>query len=263
MAIENSKKLTVSILSSSSEVVLADVIEKAGVSSNAATVVRDVNGKVIKIEVNLPESAAAAAKAAIAANSGVASVSDTPVEPDEAICDGSQASLEYLIQRKKLYFYQGEENITYNEDGTFEANLGTYVELRSLVTLPPNPQTGYFEADIKFDAAVGTTGNFYVRYANDGQAVQVTVLQSTKQLMLYTPGAAATQYFSVATEIDADEFFKVRLEANADNTVSCYVNGTLKGTIVGTINQGNNLLIHAGSHGASKCLVDAFAFTHV
>ena len=52
------KKVSVDIYSPMSEAVKDQVLTDADVDSNAATVIRDSNGKVIKVIVNLPDSAA-------------------------------------------------------------------------------------------------------------------------------------------------------------------------------------------------------------
>lgn len=76
------KKLKVDIYSPTSEAVLAEVLEKTGAGTkenNAATIVRDSNGKVVRVEVNLPDTASANAVAALASCPGLATIVTDPI----------------------------------------------------------------------------------------------------------------------------------------------------------------------------------------
>lgn len=105
------KRIEAIIASGMSEIVkdkvLANIAAASPGSQNAAEVIRDSNGKVIKVLVNLPDSASATAKAAIEANSGVAAVTEADIPAGFDGWDASSQGKTDLLARPGFVFALG------------------------------------------------------------------------------------------------------------------------------------------------------------
>lgn len=83
------KQLAVSISSSVSEAVKDNALAAVKVSHGAADVIRDANGKVVMVRITLPDSAADAARTALAATPGVSNIGVTDIIPGTKGIDGT------------------------------------------------------------------------------------------------------------------------------------------------------------------------------
>jgi hypothetical protein len=112
------KELQVSLNSQISEVTTNKVLAAAGVKKNAATIVRDVNGKVISVMITLPESASEAARIAIAATPGVADIAISDLPVGTVGWDGTAAALENVIITENMILNNDSIIFTYNQNST-------------------------------------------------------------------------------------------------------------------------------------------------
>lgn len=112
------KKLEVSLNSAVSEVTLNKVLVAANIKKNAADVVRDINGKVIKVIIMLPASASASAKAAILATPGVADIQESDIITGMVGWDGTEIGLANLVITEGMRVNNSGVLLTYNADGT-------------------------------------------------------------------------------------------------------------------------------------------------
>lgn len=125
-----------------------------GISRQAADVMRDANGKVIAVSVNLPDTVSDKAIEAIRRNPGLASVHVNDITPGTTGFDGSQASLDAFIQAGGVKYIEGVTELD-NEDGTFslimpdDSNWNSWILSKFGDTLPyPNEVT--MELKFKF-----------------------------------------------------------------------------------------------------------------
>lgn len=113
------KKLEISIVGGQTETTKNQLIQNVGIPKGAATVVRDSNGKVIQVLIKLPESAAAAATAALLATPGVSDVVVADILPGQSGLDGTADGKALLIsQGYSQVDSNGTMTVVYSSDNT-------------------------------------------------------------------------------------------------------------------------------------------------
>lgn len=125
-----------------------EILDKANIHRNSATVIRDANGKVVQIEVNLPDTASQTAFDKISANPGVATAISEDLIPGTDGFAGDQASYDTLIA--KVTTTVNDEYQTVIEDN-----------LDGTMTFSPHANYQFMEYALM--------SNNYLRYPNESK----------------------------------------------------------------------------------------------
>ena len=221
--------------------------ESAQVPTTAAEVIRNTSGKVISVNVHLPESASDTAVAKIAANGGMATMEGDPSAPALWQWDGDQASLDALTA---VYFTQstyGGSVLTDNEDGTSTLSGSGIYYLKSANTFLQSPNEGYSELKAKFTSDTNPT-NAILYARNNGLSAKLTISGSGFNSSINLNGTI-TPLANLVPDITAFHTYRMTL---GRNSVTIAVDGedvdTVRGQSVNTTNL-DNLIIQTYSPG--------------
>lgn len=159
------KHLNAYVSSPTSEITLQEikkVIADAGhdAAAQAAEVVRDANGKVIQVSVNLPDTVSQSALDAISNNAGVASavIEDIPLGYEGF--DGTLVNKTLLESQGVLFIKENGATETFNADGTMTITLppGAKYAIRTSAMLPV---VNEYDLELKISLQDITTNNFW------------------------------------------------------------------------------------------------------
>lgn len=246
------KQLSITIASVTSETLMSNILEAQNVPKSAAEVIRDANGRVVMVNIKLPSTAAAAAKAALLATPGVAGVQVSDLLPGTTgiDCTSLQQTLDAGFDYRPYpdtgwtpTFTDGKMGIECPAGMTYVAYQGTNAQANLSFTVGTK-----LEVRVKLGSLLQSAGGIEVTAADGKQQYTLDVFPDQLALYMYpfpgpTPPPIETWRLLVpigtgAGQVDVTQFHTYTVEAGASVANSgdavgarLFVDGVLKGTL--------------------------------
>lgn len=236
------KHLTVYISGTTTEATKDAVLSQLGLSHRAATVVRDVNGKVVQVVIKLPPTAAAAAINALSNTPGVSNITSADIIPGTAGFDGSADGLASIITAGWTKTLVQNADEVFNTDGTLTVtptNLsahGYWFMMSPQNILPTSPNSFDAEMKVRLDTpktqAVANT-DFYrggISFDNGTWAGALQVLEESgdKKGLVLRDAISLSGDTIVSSVNELMHTYKVHVDGPT-GLMTAYVDGTQTG----------------------------------